>query len=182
MHLGSTCKKNYLQAMLYENLQIRPEDLPDVFKEPFNGHPKRYLRQRLISLSILFLVLGVGVTLLWMTGDPVPGLIATSIWTVLLLLRLFFEFKSFPLRGYFVREQDISYRSGILFREVTTVPYNRIQHSEVSQGPLGRAMKLSTLKIFTAGGSASDLSIHGLETETAERLKAWLTEKTAQHV
>ncbi len=168
--------------MLYENLEIRSGELPDVIGTDFDRHPKRYLKFRLIMMSILFSLLAMGLVSVWLSGNNTPATILTSAWTIFLLLRIAFEIKAFPLRGYLVREKDISYRSGLIFREVTTIPYNRIQHSEVSHGPIARKMKLSTLKIFTAGGSSSDLSIHGLDAEEAEKLKEWLTEKTAQHV
>lgn len=168
--------------MLYENLEIAPEDLPQVMDLDFNSHPKRYLRFRLLMMSILFLLLLTPVIIVGLSGNSMLGGILASVWLLLLVLRILFEFKAFPFRGYLVRDKDISYRAGLLFREVTTVPYNRIQHSEVSHGPIARMMKLATLKIYTAGGSSSDLAIHGLDPAEAEKLKEWLTEKTANHV
>ena len=168
--------------MLFENLEIKSQDLPELLGKQFEAHPRRYLKLRVISLLILFLFIGIGVSTIWMSGNDLIAMIATAVWAVFFLLFLFFEWKAFPIRGYLVREKDISYRSGLIFREVVTVPYNRVQHSEVSNGPIERVMDLSTLKIYTAGGSSSDLSIHGLDPRDAEKIKEWLTQKTAQHV
>ncbi len=60
-----------------------------------------------------------------------------------------------------------------------TIPFNRIQHTEISRGPIERKYELSTLKIYTAGGSTSDLSIPGLEAEEAEQLKEFVAKKAA---
>ena len=81
------------------------------------------------------------------------------------------EWKGFPRRGYAVRERDITYRAGWLFRSTTTVPFGMIQHSELSQGPVSRKLGLNHLKLFTAGGSGN-LRIAGLEDEDAQTLRA----------
>ncbi|NNK81409.1 MAG: PH domain-containing protein [Flavobacteriales bacterium] len=168
--------------MLYQNLELDPQALPELLKTPFNPHPKRYLRHRFISLFILFGLIGTGVGISWMSGNMYLAGSLSLLWLIFLISFVIFEIKAFPLRGYLVREHDISYKSGLIFRDVVTVPYNRIQHSEVSHGPIERMMSLSTLKIFTAGGSSSDLAIHGLDPEEAEKIKEWLTQKAASHV
>lgn len=168
--------------MLYENLEIAPSELPDVLATEFNAHPKRYLKFRFISMAIVFLLIATGLVITWMSGNSTVAIIVTSIWAVFLLLFIIFEINAFPRRGYLVRERDVSYRSGLIFRDVVTVPFNRIQHSEVSHGPIARMMNLATLKIYTAGGSSSDLSIHGLDPSEAEKIKDWITTKTSKHV
>jgi hypothetical protein len=80
-----------------------------------------------------------------------------------------------------VRENDISFQRGIITYKLTTIPFNRIQHVEVNQGVLPKIFRLSALKIFTAGGNASDLSIPGLPEEVAQKLKAFLSEKISEH-
>ena len=80
-----------------------------------------------------------------------------------------------------LRENDISYKSGLLFFTMTSIPLNRLQHCEVSQGPLGRLFDLASVKIYTAGGSTSDLSIGGLKKEAAHRLRDHITRLSAQY-
>lgn len=172
----------YIHRMLYSNLEIRSEDLPNVLQAEFNGHPKRYRTMRLLMMSFLMLIFSAGPIGAWFEGETIPAIVITSIWALIFVWFLIVEFRSFPLRGYLIREKDISYKKGWIFRSMVTVPYNRIQHSEISQGPLSRMMKLSTLNIFTAGGSSSDLSIHGLKPDEAERLREFVTEKIAAHV
>jgi membrane protein YdbS with pleckstrin-like domain len=87
------------------------------------------------------------------------------------------EWKGFPRRGYAVRERDITYRTGWLFRTTTTVPFGMIQHSELVQGPVSRWLKIKHLRLFTAGGSGN-LRIAGLDEEQAETLRAILETRT----
>ena len=78
---------------------------------------------------------------------------------------------SVPKRGYVVRDKDILFRKGVVWRSVTAVPFNRIQHVETSNTPLDRKFDLATLQLFTAGGSSGDLKIDGLAARVAEQLR-----------
>ena len=74
-------------------------------------------------------------------------------------------------RGYVVRDKDILYKSGVFWRSVKAVPFNRVQHAVTGSTPLDRRFRLANLTVFTAGGSGGDLRINGLEAETAEWLR-----------
>jgi len=100
-----------------------------------------------------------------------------GIQAVFSLLWFLEEWKGFPRRGYAVRERDITYRTGWLFRSTTTVPFGMIQHSELSQGPVSRKLGLNHLKLFTAGGSGN-LRIAGLEDDDAQALRAIIEART----
>ena len=52
---------------------------------------------------------------------------------------------AFHYMGYALREKDISYRSGWLWRSMVTVPFNRVQHCEIKQGLIDRRFGLSRL-------------------------------------
>jgi membrane protein YdbS with pleckstrin-like domain len=87
----------------------------------------------------------------------------------------------FPKKGYLLRERDISYKTGIVYYRQISVPFNRIQHVEVSQGVLAKIFHLSSIKIYTAGGTASDLAIPGLPVSDAQKLKSYISEKISQN-
>jgi len=53
-----------------------------------------------------------------------------------------------------------------------------VQHLRIDQGPIERKFNLSRLKIFTAGGNSSDLSIPGLDPITSNKLKQFIVAKT----
>ena len=65
---------------------------------------------------------------------------------------------------------------------MTSVPFNRIQHTEVTQGPLGRLFDLAKVKVYTAGGSSSDITIVGLNEKNAHQLKDHITEISSKYV
>jgi membrane protein YdbS with pleckstrin-like domain len=59
--------------------------------------------------------------------------------------------------NYEFREEFIMFKQGILTKSERTVPYGRIQHIVLSQGPIDRLMRLASLTIETAseGGGAN---------------------------
>lgn len=73
--------------------------------------------------------------------------------------------------AYRVDHDGIEIRKGVAWRNVINVPRSRIQHTDVSQGPLERNFELSTLHIFTAGTEHSEVTLPGLEHSRALRIR-----------
>ena len=73
--------------------------------------------------------------------------------------------------SYTVLDLGIEIRRGVIFRSVINVPRSRVQHTDVSQGPLERRFDLGTLRIYTAGTEHAEVALHGLGHETALRIR-----------
>ena len=137
-------------------------------------HRREALAQSSIVLSIL-LIAALGVALIppyppvieWLFTRLIPALVM-----VIGLIATMLVLKRIRYKGYALRTQDIAYRSGLFWRKVVVLPLNRIQHVEVTSGPLQRHFGLATLKFYTAGGKSVDLKIEGLLSDDAERLRA----------
>lgn len=167
--------------MLYQNLEIDPSSLPDVEEATYQKHPIRYKGLRMLRAGILFMFLLAPTIGPLVTGEFKVFFILLSVWCALFLFVLLTEHLSFKVRGYVLREKDITYQKGFFRYVMVTVPFNRIQHSEIVQGPIGKMFNLSSLKIYTAGGSSSDLKIGGLEPAEAQRLKDYITQAAELH-
>ncbi|WP_103528199.1 MULTISPECIES: PH domain-containing protein [Streptomyces] len=76
---------------------------------------------------------------------------------------------------YLERADDLLISKGVLWRQMTVVPYGRMQLVEVTSGPLDRKFGLARLQLHTAA-AASDATIPGLAPDEAERLRDRLTE------
>ena len=165
------------------NDQVLADRLPNIEEAVFQKHPKRFLNKKLIAKVIIFLPLLVGVGVLYFLVEDIAWLwkAALAAWVFLFLIAVFLAYKEYFVRGYVLREQDITYKKGWLFHSQTTVTFNRIQHTEINHGPIDRLFKLCELDIFTAGGSASDLSISGLDPEDAAKLKDYISGKLSVH-
>jgi uncharacterized protein len=69
--------------------------------------------------------------------------------------------------SYRIDPQALEIRRGVVWRTVITVPRSRVQHIDVSQGPLERSHGLATLTIYTAGTEHSQVGLKGVAHETA---------------
>ena len=169
----------------FSNSIITPENLPDIKPETFNLLDKKYRTILFIRIAIfVFFATGAFVAFLILFDEkPAAEFIIAVISTIAIatIYSIIITIFGFPRKGYLVREKDISFQKGLIVFKSTSVPFNRIQHVEVNQGILAKMFKLSTVKIYTAGGNASDLSIPGLPVEVANNLKAFLSEKISEH-
>lgn len=69
--------------------------------------------------------------------------------------------------GYAEREDDVYLTRGLFSRQLTCVPYGRMQLVEVSAGPIERMLGLATVQMVTAS-SGGAISIPGLDRAAAE--------------
>ncbi len=166
--------------MLFENLKIDPQELPLLEARDFSVLEEDYLYYR-ISGRMLFFLFAAGMASLFSLFGKLYFWYWLGPILALALISLIYELLSFKRRGFCLREQDVSYRSGLLIHRITTIPLNRVQHCEYSQGPLGRLFDLAQVKVYTAGGSTSDLSIKGLRRESAIKLRDQITKLASSH-
>lgn len=78
--------------------------------------------------------------------------------------------------GYRDGAEELTIASGILFREVSTIPYGRIQSAKIDEGPVDRRYGLAKLTMSTAA-AGSTVTLPGLPKEEAERLRRLVTER-----
>ena len=170
-----------LMAALFENSQIDIDALPSLEEVNFTPLEKGYLNVRLISLFIFSAVILAGYFGIRKAGsDDIPKEVLFVLPYVLLILTSVLFVVSIlgvKRKGYALRNRDIIYKKGLLWKSKTTVPFSRIQHCEVKQGPIARLFNLAVLYIYTAGGSSSDISIPGLLPDTAQTMKSFVLQK-----
>jgi membrane protein YdbS with pleckstrin-like domain len=70
--------------------------------------------------------------------------------------------------------RGFEHRHGVVWRTVTNVPLTRIQHTDVSQGPLQKRFGLATLTLHTAGTAAAELTVAGLSEGAAAAIRDYL--------
>lgn len=169
--------------MKFSNEQIDIDELPSIEEIDYLGLDKNYLTVDLISLSIFWIIFGsiafVFIFLnplnfpLWLKG------IISAILLLLILLSFSVVIFGFRRKKYALRARDVVYQSGLFWRRLTVLPFNRVQHAEVEQGPIERLFNLSKIKIYTAGGASSDLTIGGISPERAQSMKFYILRQTS---
>lgn len=71
---------------------------------------------------------------------------------------------------YVITDEALELRHGILTRRRSFVPYYRVQHVDITAGPLERSLGLARLVLHTAS-AATDAHLPGLAREDAEALR-----------
>jgi membrane protein YdbS with pleckstrin-like domain len=116
------------------------------------------------------------------TGFSLIGLAGTGgAWLVLSAL-LAWRAQAWPEiayrhASYKVDAQGIEIRRGVFWRTITSVPRSRVQHTDVSQGPLERTHELGTLVVYTAGTDHARVDLPGLTHARALRIREHLLPK-----
>lgn len=169
---------------IFENLPVDADELPKLAQVDFHPIEKKYLRVSLIISTIFWTILLIGWLALSLFSDlkdePLALPIGVGVVVLLAALSMTITVKGFKKKKYALRQRDIIYTKGLLWRVRTSIPFNRIQHAELKQGPLDRMYGLHSLKIYTAGGQSSDLVIPGLLEKKALSIKDFILGKTAQ--
>ena len=76
-----------------------------------------------------------------------------------------------------VDAQGIEIRRGVFWRTIISIPRSRVQHTDVSQGPLERTHELGTLVVYTAGTDHARVDLSGLAHARALRIREHLLPK-----
>ncbi len=165
--------------MNFENNQILTESLPSVDEVIYENIDPNYRKISLfiggifVSITlILYIIVGYFISILFEMPFLLLGI---GTWFVLSAIILTFLYKSYEYKGFALRQKDIIFKTGMFFKSKMIIPFNRVQHCEINQGPIERNFGLSSLSLFTAGGSSSDLNIPGIKHERAERIKKFIT-------
>lgn len=72
---------------------------------------------------------------------------------------------------YAVDAQLMRMRYGILFHEERSIPTNRMQHADLTRGPIERLFGLASLVVFSAGNEGSAFRVPGIAVRDAEHLR-----------
>jgi membrane protein YdbS with pleckstrin-like domain len=75
---------------------------------------------------------------------------------------------------YRVDDRGLEIRRGVFWREAINVPRSRVQHTDVSQGPLERRYGLGTLVVYTAGTEHAKVTLGGLDYAVAMGIREHL--------
>lgn len=124
-----------------------------------------------LQLGIAALVLLIAATIAevaipgWTGAVWAPALLAIAYALIRVPLR------RYNARGYSLAQERLRVVRGVFFRADTVVPFGRVQHIDVGQGPLERAFDLATLTVHTAGTHNASVSLPGLRHDDARAMR-----------
>ncbi len=128
------------------------------------------------AVAFIPAVAAVSIAALAATAVRAPAAIAFWIaWPLLVGAMAGIVWKYPPARHrhlrYRIDDVGITIRDGVLWRTSSALPRIRIQHTDVSQGPLQRRYGVATLKLYTAGSRFTRIELPGLEHAVAVALR-----------
>ncbi len=106
------------------------------------------------------------------------GLLA---WFVLTLLGVFFSFylpkRTYETTSWQLKDSGIEIQRGIWWKHQIFIPRDRIQHTDIKQGPMMRSFGIATLVINTGGTHEPSIPLAGILVETAQSIRDQLSTK-----
>jgi membrane protein YdbS with pleckstrin-like domain len=128
-----------------------------------------------IHAIIFALVLAVGAIVAETALVPELGLPRGPVAGLVLILVAYIVFVSpgrhYRAWAYVMDEEDLRIRRGVWIETHTLVPLDRVQHIDVSQGPIERGFGVCRLVVHTAGTQYSRVVLPGLSRPDAERMR-----------
>ncbi len=139
------------------------------------------VRTALASLVPLFAAVTLDLEALRRTMMP-PGLVPAAVAALALLAILVLSKRRYRAWGYDESEDELHIAHGLLVRVRTIVPFARVQHIDLAQGPVERRFGVATLILHTAGTRGAAVPLPGLAQEEAERMRDRIRAKIRQEL
>ena len=135
-----------------------PEDDGDALT-PLHPNYVKVVRLATLVAALPFVVVAL---VLEFAGTLPHGSFLAPVLLVVLWLIIRVPLRRYQARGYQLGPDRLRVVRGLLFRSDTVVPFGRVQHIDVHQGPIERAYGLGTLVLHTAGTHNASVSLPGL--------------------
>jgi len=180
MSIESTSTATSPTNNIFSNNQFSSGHLPNLADLAFEDLSPKYAISRFIvtlcffSLFVIFAFVIQSFDFSPFAYDKATGYLLTLTFALFGLLISFYLFFSAKHKHFALREQDLSYASGLIFKKVVTQPILRIQHIELKRGPVARKIGLANLQVFSAGGALHTFEIPGLPLEVAEKIRHFI--------
>ncbi len=136
-----------------------------------------------ITMAVLLIPLAVLLLLGWLLAGfgLWLNILLTALWVALATLFLWLNLRFVVLehqhKSWRLSPESIDLWQGVIWRRVTSIPRGRVQHTDVSQGPLQRSFDLATLSIHTAGTEYAKVDFSGLDHATALEVRDFLLDR-----
>jgi membrane protein YdbS with pleckstrin-like domain len=137
--------------------------------QPVEASYKNLLRARMLALwvplTIGAFVLERSIVLPW------PGVLFGLVVFVAIIAVIVAPQRIYARLGYRVGERLLQVVRGWAFHTETVVPFVRVQHLDVTRGPLDKMFGTASLIIHTAGTHNSIVTVPGLAPERAAAIR-----------
>jgi hypothetical protein len=134
-----------------------------------------YVHVLRISWAMFLVPLTIGAVVLdtqvLMAETAFGGWLTAFAGTLLLMSVFVTAPRQYARMGYALGSDYLRVVRGFLFHTDTVVPFVRVQHIDVGQGPVERLFALATVQVHTAGTHNSVVTLPGLKRADAEAMR-----------
>ena len=139
---------------------------------------RNVLRARLAIFWVPFALGALALDQLVLRETPIHGLLSVAMPMFAILALIAAPRRIYDRLGYALHGQLLQVVRGWLFHTDTLVPFVRVQHIDVTRGPLDKAFGTSTLVVHTAGTHNSIVTLPGLAPDRASAIR----DEIRQHI
>lgn len=152
----------------------KTDRIEELHYEPVSS---KYRSVQITSTIIVFFLMAAFALFLLLVDIPWLCITVEAIIVVSFIINLIILRKAYQFKGYALREHDITYRSGVIFPKITTVPFSRIQQVSISQNPVTKYFGLYAVDVVNGAQGLSSVAIPGLSKEKADGIKSVITQR-----
>lgn len=102
---------------------------------------------------------------------PPAGTLIGIVMLLVMMLVIFMPMRRYQARGYQISRDRLRVVRGVLWHSDIVVPFSRVQHIDVHQGPVDRLFGIATLSLHTAGNLNSAVPLPGLGKPLADQMR-----------
>ena len=148
---------------------------------PLDPRQIKVLRARWLIATVALTGITVAICLGPLRATPIPlGVLPATVAFMGLLASFVLPSRRYRAWGYREEEDELHVRHGLLVRVRTAVPFARVQHIDLAQGPIERRYGLARLILHTAGTRGAAIPLPGLAREEAEAMRDRIRAKIKQ--
>lgn len=162
------------------NRQFNFENIHRVENLTYEPLEKKYINVQVVGtvltyigmmLLVLFILLVEKLSYRTFIVAGMEGLLLCSAIINLILLP-----KAYAYKGFAFREHDITYRSGLFFPTIVTIPLCKVQQVSIQQNPISKIFGLYSIAIVNGAQFEAETVIPGLMKARADEMKTIIME------
>jgi len=138
---------------------------------------KNVLRGRQLVTWVVLVIIANLIDYLLLDGTSLRGLPGTAVPILGVIALLTVPQRTYARLGYSLSDRFLQVVRGWLFHIDTIVPLVRVQHIDVTRGPLDKMFGTATLVVHTAGTHNSIVTLPGLAPDRAAEIRDIIREQ-----
>ncbi|HUE79192.1 MAG TPA: PH domain-containing protein [Sphingomicrobium sp.] len=145
--------------------------------QPVEPGYRNVLRARLALLWVALVIVGVMLDRIVLAELAFFGVATVTLLTIAVIVVAFAPQRIYRRLRYGLTDRLLQVVRGWLFHVDTVVPFVRVQHLDVTRGPLDKLFGTATLIVHTAGTRNSIVTVPGLAPERAAAIRDIIREQ-----